>query len=286
MSRETVVVAILSHRDPPLIRRLVDRVLEGDNTVALVHHDPRGESPRLRPHNRLLMVSDPRPADWGRLSLAQAMMRCLEFAHQTVPELGWLLLVSGQDYPTMPMEALEKKLYDSDADAMLRHFVVDARPDNDVHPWQAVCRRRYLRSVRLPGTRRSLPFPRRHPFTGDTRLFVGDMWANLGYRAVQHLVNQRERLSQVESYLGWCSVPDEALLPTLLLNDSRDLKIRDARHRFIKWGEGGPHPAMLTPADVPAIMASDAFFARKVDSRLSPGVLQALDEAAARYCGQ
>lgn len=231
--------------------------------------------------DRLRIVPDPEPCDWGRMNLAQAMLRCVQAAHTLVPELGWVLLVSGQDYPCIPMTTIEQRLYGSPADAMLRHFEISLSDSDDTHPWQAVCRRRYLRRIRIPGSRRSVPFPRRHPFRDGTRLFVGDMWVNLGAAAVQHLLSQRQALPHVESYLRRCSVPDEALLPTLLLNNSEDLQIYSEGHRYIKWKQGEPHPAMLAVGDVPDIVGSDAYFARKVDSRRTPLVLDLLDEAAA-----
>ena len=276
-----VVVGILSHRDPALLRRLVDRVLEGEHTVALVHHDPRGVPHGLVPHDRLLLVDDPQPCDWGRMNLATAMLRLLETGVTRVPDLAWLLLVSGQDYPAQHLQLTEQALARSDDDAMLRWFDVPDDPHDDVHPWQTRCRTRYLHRVRVPGNRRSVPCPRPlHPFRGGTRLFIGDMWANLRAPAVHHVLEQRERLGRVERYLSRCSVPDEALLPTLLLNDADHLRISGERRRWIRWVEGSPHPELLRPEDVPAVAASGDFFARKVDGTATAEVLDRLDELA------
>jgi len=275
-----VVVAVLSHRDAPLLQRLVDRVLEGDRTVALVHHDPRGEPHGLRPNDRVVLVPDPQPCDWGRMNFAQAMVRCLDEALHHVPDVEWILLTSGQDYPVRHMRAIEADLSSSDADAMLRFFKVAAHPDPGEHPWQTRCRRRYLHRLRLPGSRRSIPFPRKSPFTDGLDLFVSDTWVNLRRPAAERIVSNRASLRHVESYLSRCANPDEALLATLLLNGAGDLRVVNNRRRFIKWTEGQPHPALLDAADVPAILDSDAYFARKVDSRLTSDVLELLDRAA------
>lgn len=280
MNQGPVVVAILSHRDPPQLRRLVDRVLEGERTVALVHHDPRGAPHGLLAHDRLLLVPDPQPCDWGRMNLAEAMLRCLQTALDTVPELSWLLLVSGQDYPAQHLRRTEEDLARQEVDAMLRWFPVTDDPAADVHPWQARCRTRYLRRLRIPGSHRSVPFPRRHPFHGDTQLYVGDMWVNLGASAVRHVLEQRVRQPQVWSYLSRCSVPDEALLPTLLLNDAAHLRIGDRGRRYIRWVEGRPNPELLEPDDVDKMALADDFFARKVDSELTPEVLDLIDARA------
>jgi len=276
----TVVVAVLSHRDPPLLERLVGRILEGDDTVVVLHHDPRGEPHGLRPRDRLVLVPDPGPCDWGRMNLARAMLRCLEVSREAVPTLGWVLMVSGQDYPAQHLRRTEADLRVQQSDALLRYFPVALEPGGDVHPWQARCRRRYLHRMRIPGGRRSVPFPRRPPFHDGTSLFIGDMWANLSAAAVAHVLDQRRRLRRVESYLSRCSVPDEALLPTLLLNDADHLLIRSERRRYIRWVEGRPHPELLTAADIPLIEASQDYFARKVDLERTPDVLRLLDESA------
>jgi hypothetical protein len=275
-----VVVAVLSHRDPALLHRLVNRILEGDNTVALVHHDPRGEAHGLTPSDRLLLVPDPQPCDWGRINLAQAMLRCLQVGLDAVPDLEWLLLTSGQDYPAQHLRLTEQDLATVDADAMLRWFAVPDDPADDVHPWQARCRRRYLHRMRIPGDHRSVPFPRWHPFRRGTDLYIGDMWVNLRAPAVHHVLEQRERLARVESYLARCSVPDEALLPTLLLNDAQHLRILPERRRYIRWVEGRPNPELLTVDDVAAMQGAGDYFARKVDSVRTPEVLDLLDARA------
>lgn len=278
MSAGPVVVSVLSHRDPPLVRRLVERVLDGGDTVAVVHHDPRGPALDLPADERVLVVPGARPCDWGRPALALAVLRSVEFAAERVPDLSWFLLVSGQDYPARPVREVVDELRAAPADAYLRSFRVDAEPGADVHPWQAVCRRRYLHRARLPFTHRSVPAPRRSPFRQGTALHVGDMWVNLGARAVAHLLEQRRRSRDLERYLLRCAIPDEALLPTLLHRGAEGLDLVHDRKRWIRWTEGDRHPALLEAADAPAIRASGAFFARKVDSGRTAALLDLLDE--------
>jgi hypothetical protein len=278
-------VAVLSHRDPPLVRRLVDRVLEGERTVALVHHDPRSEPHGLTRNDRVLTVPDPQPCDWGRPALARAVLRCLDEAVSAVPDLSWVLLVSGQDYPVQHLRCTERDLdalADRGVDALLRWFPVSPDGVGDVHPWQARCRTRYLRRRRLPGSHRSVPFPRRSPFDAGLRLHVGDMWANLAAPAVHHVLRQRASLAHVETYLSRCSVPDEALLPTLLLHDADHLQVLAERRRYIRWVEGRPSPELLTADDVAAMRGQGDWFARKVD-RTHPEVLDLLDAEAGTH---
>jgi hypothetical protein len=112
-------------------------------------------------------------------------------------------------------------------------------------------------------------------------LYVGDMWVNLRAPAVHHVLDQQERHRSVMRYLSRCSVPDEALLPTLLLNDADHLRISTERRRYIRWVEGSRNPELLTPDDVAALSDRGDYFARKVDSVQTPRALDLLDDAAA-----
>lgn len=273
-----VVVCVLSHREPHLIRRLVGRLLEGEHTHVLLHHDPRSEPHGVETSDRVLPLPNPRPCDWGRMNFPYAMVRCVREALAWQPDLSWVLLISGQDYPTRQMGEIETELHQATADAMVRYFRVDLHPVSGEHPWQTRCRQRYLHRLRLPGQRRSIPFPRRHPFGYGTALYIGDTWVNLGHRAAQHLVRQSEVLPRVDAYLARCANPDEAYLPTLLLNDAQGLDIVDDRRRFIEWTEGQPHPRVLGEADLANVVASEAFFARKVNLPESARLLDALDD--------
>lgn len=280
MSAGPVVVAVQSHRDPPLLRRLVQRIHEGSNTVALVHHDPRGIPHGLTPSDRTLLVPDPDPCDWGRLSLAQGVLRLLEETRQMIPDFSWVLVVSGQDYPAQSLRRTEEELAKTAADAYVRWFPVPDDPRDDFHPWQARCRDRYLHRIRIPGNPKSVPWHRKSPFHDSLRLYVAETWVNLSASAVDHVLAQRARMSHIERYLYWCASPVEALLPTLLVNNADHLKIVRDHKRYIRWIAGNANPELLGPGDLPALSACGAFFARKLDSQRTPEMLHHLDELA------
>ncbi|HEX4015980.1 MAG TPA: beta-1,6-N-acetylglucosaminyltransferase [Frankiaceae bacterium] len=247
----------------------------------VIHHDPTGPALDLPRSDAVLQMPSPQHAQWGRMTLALTVVNGLRFAVTHVPDLSWVLVISGQDYPTRPMQSIEEDLAQSTKDAYLRYFRVDAHPGHDVHPWQQLTRRRYLRKLRLPGTHRSVPFPRRHPFDGKKlSLYVGDQWLNLGAAAVHHVLEQQERLPQVARYFNRCSIPDEGFLPTLLLNNAQHLQVQDDRRRYIPWTKGQRHPAFLELSDVEKAAASTDLFARKVDTERTPEVLDEFDRRA------
>jgi hypothetical protein len=280
--RGTVAVVVLSHRGSAQIARLVSRLQDGGDVVVAIHHDPSGEPLRLRPSSSVVLVPDPVPCPWGRLSRTEAIRRSLEWLRANVPTLSWALVISGQDYPIRTMASIEAELAAAPCDAFIRHFPLDGDPAEDVHRWQTRTRQRYIYRRRLPGTFRSvrLPWPRRLPFNDGVRLYSGEQWVNLSVPAIDKLLHSplQEPLLR---YLRWAPLPDEVAVVTLALNGKPDLTVLNDRKRYLRWPQpGAKHPAIISPEDLPELRTSSAFFARKVDLGAWPEVCDALDDLA------
>jgi hypothetical protein len=273
--RGPVAVIVFSHRDPPQVRRLVERLSTGDDVFVAVHHDPTGPPLELAPASNVALVPDPLPCRWGGYELVTATWRSMRWVAQTVPELSWALLVSGQDYPAMPVRRIEAELRTTTYDAFLRHFRVDEDPAADVHHWQQLCRTRYFHRRRFPALPKSVPWLRRHPFHGDRHAYVGDMWFNISGRALHNAIAS-PFASPLLDFLTAAPIPDEMFIASLVCNDPT-LAIANDRRRYLRFERGARHPHTLGVDDVADILASDAFFARKFESD-APGVLDLLDE--------
>jgi hypothetical protein len=274
-------VLILSHRGPEQVARLAARLQTGRDVMVAIHHDPNGEPLGLRPSSTVALVPDPVPCPWGKPGINIAIRKSLEWLRANVPELSWVLVISGQDYPIRAMESIEDELASAPCDGFIRHFRVDGDPADDVHPWQTTVRQRYLYKRRLPGTARHvrLPWPRRNPFGEGLKLYAGEQWVNLSARAV-HKVLDSPVSDRVMKYLRWSVSADEAWLTTVALNGEPELTVVNDRRRYVRWPGGTAHPAVLGPDDLTALRDSDAFFARKVDPIAWPQVYQELDQLA------
>jgi hypothetical protein len=270
----SVVVLVLSHRDPPLVRRLVDRLRAGNDVFVGVHHDPSGPPLDLARGSNVALVPDPIHCKWGGYELVQATWHSLQWAARTVPNLSWVLFISGQDYPAMPVSRIEAELHTTPHDAFLRHFRIDGDPAADVHPWQQLCRTRYFHRRRLPGLPRSVPWPRRHPFHDGVHAYAGDMWFNISGRALHNMLESPFAPTLLQ-FLRAAPIPDEMFIASMVCNDA-SLDVVNDRRRYVRFERGARHPHSLTHDDVPEIVTSGAFFARKV-SLETPEVLDRLD---------
>lgn len=281
-ARGTLGVVVLSHRGPAQIARLASRLQDGGDVVVAIHHDPTGEPLNLRPSSSVVMVPDPVPCPWGRLSRTEAIRRSLDWLRTNVPTLSWALVISGQDYPIRTMASIQAELAAAPCDAFIRHFPLDGDPAEDVHRWQTMTRQRYIYRRRLPGTYKSvrLPWPRRPPFGGQIRLYAGEQWINISAPMIDKLLDSplQEPLMR---YLRWAPLPDEVAVVTLALNGQPDLTVVNDRKRYFRWPEhGAKHPMVISPEDLPELRTSSDFFARKIDLGAWPEACDALDDLA------
>ena len=207
-----VVVVMLTHRDPPLVQRLVDRVPRRRRCRG--RRPPRPARPRAascgRPPGPPGRRPGRRPAGGGSGWPAAVLTGPDAPRRRRCPELSWALVVSGQDYPSRPMASIEQELRATDQDAFLRWFPI-GDPADDVIAWQARCRRRYLHSRRLPGSVRHVPLPAAAPVPRRARPVRRRHVAEPVGRRPGPRACPARRLPEVERYLATCQVPDEAL---------------------------------------------------------------------------
>lgn len=285
MTTGPLVVAVFSHRSPQQITRLVKRLSEGSNTVVVVHHDPSGEPLDLTSSENVIRFPRPVPVQWGRHTQVDAQLGVLDWARREIPELSWLLTISGQDYPVRRLDDIQSELAASDVAAYLRHFKV-GDPADDTHVFQAIARTRYLRQIRVPYSSRAATLPwRPHPFGPGLELYGGEFWLNLSAPAIDAVLDSPYR-RRLKRFSRWVPNPDELVVPTLLRNSRPELAVTNDHRRFIKWVTGRPSPETVTTDQLDEIAASTAFFARKLDNEQNPQVPDALDELADRRSGQ
>jgi hypothetical protein len=269
-----VVYALLTHNLPEQTARLVDvLVREGDGFV-VVHHDYSKSDLSLPAHERVHVIRDFVPVTRGGLSQVHACLRALDWPRRHL-DYDWIVLLSGQDYPVRPLPAIEQAL----AAATVAGFVRHRSPEDT----RAMCEERYLRrwySVRRPFRRR-----RRWTFSRPYNLVFDDRFRC--YKASEWWMLSRDVLDHVHEFLArtpryWKQyersfIPCESFLQTVVLNGP--FRIAAENHRYVRWpAPGARHPAVLTVAQYDDILTSDAWFARKVNPRVCPELIDRLDD--------
>ncbi|MDE2403597.1 MAG: hypothetical protein KGM17_02640 [Sphingomonadales bacterium] len=297
---------ILSHENPQQLARLVAALnrVYGNPPIAC-HHDTTQSplDPGAFPAN-VAFVTPAIRTSWGKFSVVRATLAALEILYDRA-DPDWFVLLSAADYPVARAEEVHAALAASGADALLDYRPIGADaaaaarlfgPINpalthfETSPNREMLRGRYtgaqlwLPMLRHdgPGGARlgrhtiTLPFESPgHPFSEDYRCHYGDHWFSGSRKAAQALLVPNDRDLRLRRYLRWRASADECYYQSVLCNRP-DLTLQRDNRRYAQWNGGGAHPAVLGAADLDAMLASGAHFARKF--RHAHPVLDLIDE--------
>ena len=224
---------------------------------------------------------------WGKFSVVQAFQAALKLLYASDGP-DWFCLLSGADYPAARADVVLKELELANCDAFLDvHQLDNVRPqarvvgtwnpslDHLETPSQYKTKDRFYNKAQLwlplirscPRLRLGrhtfhLPLEGRRPYSEHFGLFWGDHWFTANRRAAKALLAPTTDRRRLERHLKRRAFPEETYYQTVLCS-SRGLTICRDNKRFAVWNGGGAHPMTLTQAEVPAILASGAHFARK-----------------------
>ncbi len=304
------VYLIRTHRDPPQILRLVRAIKRGSPEArVLVWHDASASPIDPGPFAELSEVAvfaDPEPTQRGGFSMVEGYFRAIDRLLAEEPRFDWLLYLSGQDYPTQPLQETERFLAASGCDGFIRHWDIRSRdglwgksrrgvrryhyrystPPAWTHPWL-----RALSKVNDLQTWVHLYFTygvqvgvraRRLPFGPGFPCYAGLQWHALSRACVEYLAEFRRTAPAVIDHYRQTILPDESLFQTALVNSGRFRLVDDDRRYYDFTGSRDGHPRTLTVADLPRITGGGYHFARKLDLRRDPELFDRLDEAIQR----
>jgi hypothetical protein len=303
------VYLILSHKAAWQVENLAERILNlSPAGEVVVHHDaashdlPWNGAPAARRH----LVERGR-VSWGDWSMVEATQRLLRFGVEEL-EADWLVIISGQDRPAVDLAAWERTLARSGADAWVRadalpsrlHFGrAEPRPNMLLarvrHRWRPIaspssrvtdrvlsalmtlsCALHPLIKLEHSNQRGFVLGARRAmgPVSGWS-FYKGSQWMALRTQAAQALL---EMDNDVADWFAHSWIPDETYLQTLLHRTS-GFTVCDKSVSYVPPSQKRSPPDWMDLAleDLPAVWASGAAFARKVDLAEHPEVVAAID---------
>jgi Core-2/I-Branching enzyme len=282
---------IVTYANPEQLLRLVRRLQHlYDNPSIVCHHDFSQCALRVDKFpNDIRFVLPHEKTGWGKFAVVTAALRALELLYQkSTPD--WFVLLSGSDYPTMRADDVLADLSSCGGDALLDLREVPSSPPN--LPYElpenptlqhfvstenlALAWRRYvgfnawfpiIRAGPRVG-RHTMYFPfemkRWSPFDAWFKCFYGDHWFSGNSKVAQILLTPTQKHLHLRRHLRWRVVPEECYYHSVLGN-SPHVKIVKATRRYSEWLGGGAHPQFLTVKDLPAMISSEAHFARKFE---------------------
>lgn len=303
-----VAYLVQNHRCPRQAARLVAALRRGGDCRILFVHDEYAGHCSARSLRRALDVEvlpGRRPVRRGYLSMLDPFFDGVRHLAETSPRYDWLVYLSGQDYPIRPVAELERMLEATAFDGFLRFWPALEAQNPWGRPKQGV--RRYLfqyhdaprwtlpalRLLRAANGLQGLLHvhlvygPRvglrglRPPFHDDFHCWAGLQWSVLRRAAAEAAAAGFRDDPRLAAWFDRTVAPDEAVVQTLLVNSGRfQLCDDDLRYEIFAGSRDG-HPRALSRADLPALLASGKYFARKFDVDVDSVLLDEIDAAVA-----
>jgi hypothetical protein len=299
-----VVYFVLSHKNVPQVLRLIGRIRRDvPESLILVHHDATNEpfahaAVEEDPHVHVLSRSI--HGEWGSYALVEIALYGIDDLHARAVAFDYLVLLSGQDYPTGNLREFETSLAASgdgfietnpDPGTLLDRYrfswlrfpsALEFGVLHRIIGWLTRFNERqpYVRflSGRV-GCRIGL-LPRTLPLGPGMQLRKGTQWWALSARAIAFVREFVERNPAfVRHYRDRTIMPDESFFHTILSDPSGAFALVDDDRRFTKWAaRSSASPEILRATDLDEIASSGAAFARKFDTRVDEEILDALDQ--------
>lgn len=253
----TVGFIVSGYKRPDLLVRLV-RALEG--RPCAIHIDAKSPvfnevSDGLKDTLNVHFLSR-HTCYWGSFGHVEASLKGLRWLQTT--ECDYVVLLTGQCYPLVTIETLERRLK-----ALNGRSIIDHQPFPHARweggGWPRIDRF-YINAFGRPRPiklwRRQLPFGL-HPFGG------GSYWC-LSRTNAEEILEYVNLHPDIVRFFKSVLIPDEIFFQTILSNSLllRNSLINDTIH-YVEWTFNQPSPAVLRSVD--KAFASGKWFARKLE---------------------
>lgn len=302
---------ILAHKNPQQIRRLVER-LEDGNSQFFIHVDLKSrlqEFEVLKNCKNTFIIEERINCIWGDFSIVKATLLLLKAVVESGGK-GFTILMSGQDYPIVSNQQINSFLTenkdfnfiniipieekwsekmvrdkvehyhflhseqksDSNSYAPFHHSSVKQKARNIVHFIKG--RMSYKTFCEL------LRLPKRKPFY--THQFSGSQWWAFNEQTTEVLYEYIKRnFLELENYYQFTSAPDEIFFQSVLMNlipKNSTIKIKPSL-TYVNWHRKNVVlPVTFNINDFDELCNTNYLFARKFDMDYDNAILDKLDE--------
>ncbi|MCC8036319.1 MAG: beta-1,6-N-acetylglucosaminyltransferase [Rikenellaceae bacterium] len=270
---------ILAHKNPAQLERLC-RVLRHPQTNIFVHLDAKADISLFAgaAQQGAVFIGNRVKVRWAGYSMVEATLASMREISASGLRYDYLHLLSGQDYPVMAPEDIIRELEAAGGKNFIAYRAVDETDPADgsiaarYRRWHLETGSRTVRrAVKAAG---SLLCAGRKPPVNP--VYKGSQWFTVTREAVGYILRYCGENPGYCGFFRHVHCPDEMFFQNIILHSPLAATAVNDNKRYIEWVEGEPGPRLLTPSDLPGIVCSGAWFARKFDE--DAPVLDLLDD--------
>jgi hypothetical protein len=270
------VILIHAHKDLDQLNTLVGQLCD-DDFIIYVNLDHKSTIDPARLHPAARLVARRVDVRWGGFSQVQAILNSLRQVVGEVAVFDKVVFLSAQDFPLLPNERLKQELARVAGKELLDNMPIGPGGWPVAFRYQYFYREGGGRAERLACglANRALRLARRtRRAPAGLALYGGSSWWALSRDCIRALLARIEREPAIVRFFQTVLCPDEMFFQTLVMNSPWRTRVLSQNFRYIEWPpHGSRNPKVLDEADFERIRASGAHFCRKLDSRLSAGLV-------------
>lgn len=271
-------ICIQCHKNPILINETISLFPENKFDI-FIHVDRKSSiKPEINKKANVFFVNDENRIDvrWGQFSQVKATLAI--FSLFNPEDYKYIHLISGEDVPAISPDKLFDILKDDDREFIQSELMpiddgrwgLQDRYYVDYPLWMIkqpkylfirVVRNIYREFVLRTGIGKKKVFP-------FNSFYFGSSWFSITGQCLKWIMEYIDsHKEELFSFFNNATCSDEVFFSTIVRFSPFEDKITNRPARYIVWGEQLSEPKILDETDIPKIKTSNAFFARKVNSR-------------------
>ncbi|TAF56941.1 MAG: glycosyl transferase [Sphingobacteriia bacterium] len=272
---------ILAHNAPEQLSRLLEKLQLPDAKI-FIHLDLKAGIKSFEhlqvSHKNIIFLPDRVNINWAGYTMLEATFLGMDYIVKHFPEFDFVHLLSAADYPIKPVCEFSSFLSQNLGKSFLEWRYVYG-------DWEeAIPRIEKYHLVDYPfignyriQTSINYLFPKRKMPMGY--LAVGrSQWMTLSKMHVKYLLAFLQEFPVWKRFMKLTWGPDEFMIHTILYNSCHRDELVNDNLRYVDWSSGLKNPKTLMADDLPLLLDSKKYFARKFDPVQSQFLLNHLDQ--------
>lgn len=277
---------ILAHTNPEQIKLLIDNLDYLQSTAFFIHIDAKSKiEKKLRTYlgkrSNVFFVADRIKVCWGGVSIVEATLKLLRMAYEYHKKdtKVYFHLISGMDFPLKSNVHINDSLVE---DYGVQYIEYNRLPYKGWSNNGGIDRIKYYwlmddleqkETYKLYVIQKELGMVNRN-YSKTLPYYGGSQWWSITIDCARYVLYKTKNRRFIDMFkLTYC--PDEFFFHTLIIRSGK-FNIVNNNLRYIDWVSGPTYPKMLNMSDVNKIKLSDCLFARKINARNTPELVEYL----------
>jgi hypothetical protein len=274
---------ILAHTNLRQVDRMIN-ALRHEHSTFYIHFDSRVPNHEIRKHAfydapGVTIIRNRYKITWGGFNMVRATLSLMRAVCKK-KETGYLILLSGQDFPIKSPAFIYDFLKMNYGQQYLEYFQL---PDMKWSMNDGLDRIQFYWFIDSMGIDRSFELyemqkekDMKRPFFRNFPPYGGSQWWCITSECAAYILRFVRNNPKYEQFFEHCLIADEVFFNSVVLNSPFKENTVNDNLKFLDF-EGTPHPRILTMDDWDIVTSSNKFWARKFVDGVSSDILDRLE---------